>query len=200
MKFTGDEFRLRDISCRAIVKHLCDHPGQTRAGLAQQLALLNRTPVVALVTKTDKANPAQVAEQLLAQGADLVMVKPALAYLDVLRQVRDGRIVAIAATAPTTAHNASAPAMANAPSDAPATIRTTASVPYSIASAPKRRPNSEAHISAPSDRRTARLVACRRAHAETNSTEPDATTAATPNTRSKTAASFSPAVRIDEKQ
>ncbi|MCT2088799.1 GTPase Era [Micrococcus terreus] len=34
--------------------------------IAQQLAMLNRTPVVALVTKTDKANPAQVAEQLLA--------------------------------------------------------------------------------------------------------------------------------------
>ncbi len=37
--------------------------------IAQQLALLNRTPVVALVTKTDKASPAQVAEQLLAVTA-----------------------------------------------------------------------------------------------------------------------------------
>ena len=34
--------------------------------IAQQLAMLNRTPVVALVTKTDKAPGAQVAEQLLA--------------------------------------------------------------------------------------------------------------------------------------
>ena len=34
--------------------------------IAQQLAMLHRTPVIALVTKTDKANPAQVAEQLLA--------------------------------------------------------------------------------------------------------------------------------------
>lgn len=37
--------------------------------IAQQLALLGRTPVIALVTKTDKANPAQVAEQLLAVTA-----------------------------------------------------------------------------------------------------------------------------------
>ena len=34
--------------------------------IAQQLAMLNRTPVIALVTKTDKVSPVQVAEQLLA--------------------------------------------------------------------------------------------------------------------------------------
>ena len=37
--------------------------------IAQQLAALRRTPVVAIVTKTDKTDPAQVAEQLLAVTA-----------------------------------------------------------------------------------------------------------------------------------
>lgn len=37
--------------------------------IAQQLAALRRTPVAALVTKTDKADPARVAEQLLAVTA-----------------------------------------------------------------------------------------------------------------------------------
>ena len=37
--------------------------------IAQQLAALRRTPVVAIVTKTDKTDPAQVAEQLVAVTA-----------------------------------------------------------------------------------------------------------------------------------
>lgn len=48
MKFTGDEFRLRDISCRAIVKLVCLQPGQTRASLAQALAL-PKSSVISLV-------------------------------------------------------------------------------------------------------------------------------------------------------
>ncbi|RZJ07920.1 MAG: ROK family protein [Rubrivivax sp.] len=48
MNFTRDEFRLRDISARAIVRHITVHPGQTRADLIARLAL-PRSTVISLV-------------------------------------------------------------------------------------------------------------------------------------------------------
>ena len=61
--------------------------------LARELAALNDTPVVAIVTKTDEAHPDQVAEQLLAVSelgdwADVVPVSAVAGYqLDVLADV-----------------------------------------------------------------------------------------------------------------
>lgn len=50
MRFTGEEFQLRDLGCQAIIRQLCVAPGQTRAGLAERLQL-SRPTVAALVRR-----------------------------------------------------------------------------------------------------------------------------------------------------